>query len=140
MKLKTAAYIAIVLHFALSIYRKLNPPPGKYRRFTGASGSSAGEDGIFIAMPKGGSDKVVEIMRYRHNCPMSTVFVAFDYIAKVLDRCEIRYCTHPSRTDLFTNGRLVDYLYYPHLDDLMSNPHALLYPHLHEILGHYARY
>jgi hypothetical protein len=139
MKLRTAAYIAIALHFARSIYRKLNPPPGKYRRFPGASRSSAGEDGIFIARPKG-SDKVVEIMRYRHDCPMSTVFVAFDYIEKVLDRCEIRYCQYPSRTDLFTNGRLVEYLDYPYLDDLMSNPYALLYPHLHEILGHYARY
>ncbi len=139
MKLRTAAYIAIALHFARSICRKLNPPPGKCRRFTGASKTNSGEDGIFIAIPEG-SDKVVEIMRYRHDCPLSTVFVAFDYIAKVLDRCEIRYCQYPSRTDLFTNGRLVDYILYTPLQDLMTNTHALLYPRLHEILGRYARY
>ena len=140
MKLRTAVYIAIVIHFLRKTTRKLSATTGKYRRFPGASRTDSGEDGIFIAIPKGGSDKVVEIMRYRHNCQLNTVFVAFDYIEKVLERCEIRYCPHPSRTDLFINGRLVDYLYYPHLDDLMSNPRALLYPHLHEILGPYARY
>lgn len=139
MRIRTAAYIAITLHFARSICRKLNPPPGKYRRFTGASKTESGEDGIFIAMPEG-SVKIVEIMRYRHDCPLSTVFVAFDYIEKVLDRCKIRYCPHPSRTDLFTNGLLVDYLDYPDPGELSSDPYALLYPHLHEILGQYARY